>query len=187
MTWGLHLAGVGADGRPSHKRRMTLSQDRWTAVLVIVLALMALAVAYGAQIGLGMAPCELCFWERWPYRIALALGVLALLFPGGLGRLLLWLAALAFLADVGIAGLHVGVEQGWWPSPFPACSAANIFKGNLSSLMANLPATPAKPCDAPNFLIPGLPLSFTTMDFLYALICFVLVTGILGAAPRRRR
>ena len=50
--------------------------------------------------------------------------------------------------------------------------------------MANLPATPAKPCDAPNFLVPGLPISFTTMDFLYALACFVLVLACLR--PRTR-
>ncbi len=155
---------------------MMLAQDRRTALVIIALGLGALVVAYGAQLGLGMAPCELCYWERWPYRIALLIGVLAWLSPAPLRRMLLWLGALAFLADIGIAGLHVGVEQGWWPSPFPECSAANIFKGNLSSLMTNLPATPAKPCDAPNFLIPGLPVSFTTMDFIYAVICFVLVT-----------
>ena len=49
--------------------------------------------------------------------------------------------------------------------------------------MANLPATPAKPCDAPNFLIPGLPLSFTAMDCLYALLCVVIVVICL---TRRR-
>jgi disulfide bond formation protein DsbB len=165
---------------------MMLSQDRRTAFVILILGLAALAVAYGAQYALGMAPCELCFWERWPYRVAVLAGVLALLLPPPWRRLLLWLGAASFLADIGIALLHVGVEQAWWPSPFPACSAANIFKGNVSSLMANLPATPAKPCDAPNFLVPGLPISFTTMDFLYALICFVLVLYCLrGSAPAR--
>lgn len=162
---------------------MTLSQDRAIACTILLLGALPLAVAYGAQYGLGMAPCDLCYWERWPYRLAIVIGLLGLILPPPARRAVLWLGALAFLADVGVAGLHVGVEQKFWPSPLPACSAANIFKGNLSTLMANLPATPAKPCDAPNFLIPGLPLSFTTMDCLYALLCVVIVVICL---TRRR-
>lgn len=163
---------------------MTFSPDSRIAALTAALGAAALAVAYFAQIVLGMAPCELCYWERWPYRLVILFGVLALALPAPWQRGLLWLAALAFLADVGIAGLHVGVEHGWWPSPFPACSAANFIKGNLSSLMASLPATPAKPCDAPNYLIQGLPLSFSTMDFLYALFCLLLLLVCL-LQPRR--
>lgn len=158
---------------------MTLSQDRAIACIILLLAAAALAVAYGAQYGLGMAPCDLCYWERWPYRAAIVIGLLGLILPPPLRRAVLWLGVLAFLTDVGLAGMHAGVEQKFWPSPLPECSAANIFKGNLSTLMANLPSTPAKPCDAPNYLIPGLPLSFTTMDFLYALLCVVIVVVCL--------
>lgn len=158
---------------------MTVSLDRAIACTILLLGAVALAVAYGAQYGLGMAPCDLCYWERWPYRVAVAIGLLGLILPPSARRPVLWLGAIAFLADVGLAGLHLGVEHKFWPSPLPECSAANIFKGNLSTLIANLPVTPAKPCDAPNFLIPGLPLSFTTMDFLYALLCVVIVVVCL--------
>ena len=154
---------------------MRFARDRLIALIVLLLGGAALAVAYGSQYGLGMAPCELCYWERWPYRVAILIGVLGLIVPQPLRRFLLWLGVLDFLAAIGLAGLHVGVEQKLWPSPLPECSAANIFKGNLSTLMSNLPATPAKPCDAPNFLIPGLPISFTTMDLIYAVACSVLV------------
>ncbi|MCB8875572.1 disulfide bond formation protein B [Acidisoma silvae] len=162
---------------------MRFAQDRLTALIVLLLGAAALAVAYGSQYGLGMAPCELCYWERWPYRIAILIGVLGLIVPQPLRRFLLWLGVLDFLAAIGLAGLHVGVEQKLWASPLPECSAANIFKGNLSTLMNNLPATPAKPCDAPNFLIPGLPVSFTTMDLIYATACFVVVMVCLMRRP----
>ncbi|MCB8880777.1 disulfide bond formation protein B [Acidisoma cellulosilytica] len=162
---------------------MTVSQDRLTAWIILLLGAAALAVAYGSQYGLGMAPCDLCYWERWPYRAAILIGLLALILPRPVRRFLLWLGVLPFLANIGIAGLHVGVERGFWPSPLPECSAANIFKGSLSTLMSGLPATPAKPCDAPNFLIPGLPISFTTMDLIYAAICSAIVVFCL---TRRR-
>ena len=50
-------------------------------------------------------------------------------------------------------------------------------------LIANLPAVPAKPCDAPNFLVPGLPVSFATMDLILATVCAV----ALGAYLSRNR
>ncbi|GAB0113421.1 disulfide bond formation protein B [Acidisoma sp. C75] len=157
-----------------------ISADRRTAGFLLLAGLAALLLAYGAQDLLGMVPCELCLWERWPYRILVALGLLGLLLPAGLPRglrrALLWLALLALSANVAIAFVHVGVEHGWWPSPLPECNASNLLTTNLSQLMARLPARPAKPCDAPSFLIPGLPLSFATMDLLYALLCLGLLT-----------
>ncbi len=79
-------------------------------------ALAALCVAWLAQYGFGLAPCELCYWQRYGYWAAIALGVVAILQPARTARrtVALWLLALAFLATAGIALFHVGVEQKWW-------------------------------------------------------------------------
>ncbi len=159
------------------------SPDRRIALLVLILAALALGVALGSQHFLGMAPCELCLWERWPYRILILLAAAALLVPKGLRRALLWVSALTFLCGAAIAFIHVGVEQHWWPSPLPECRASNLLTGSVSSLIASLPAAPAKPCDAPSFLIPGLPVSFATMDFILAAVC----AAALGAYLARSR
>ena len=155
------------------------SPDVRIAVLLLLLGLLALGTAFGAQTVLGMAPCELCLWERWPYRVLILLGVLALCLPQPLRRAVLWLGALTLLCGAAIGFLHVGVEQHWWPSPLPECAASNLMAGSVSSLIASLPAAPAKPCDAPNFLIPGLPVSFATMDFLLAAVCAVALGAYL--------
>lgn len=162
---------------------MSKSRDRRTAIFLIAVGLAALAVAFGAQTFLAMAPCALCLWERWPYRLVILLGLLALILPPPARRPLLWLGALALFADIGVALVHVGVERHWWPSPLPECSASNLVSGGLTALMANLPARPAKPCDAANFLLPGQPLSFATMDLLFALLCWAVVTVRLLRRP----
>jgi disulfide bond formation protein DsbB len=149
------------------------SPDRRVALLILALGLAALGTAFGAQMGLGMAPCALCLWERWPYRVLIVLGAVAFLAPPPLRRALLWVAVLTLLCGAAIGFLHVGVEQHWWPSPLPECNASNLLAGNLGSLIASLPAAPAKPCDAPNYLIPGLAVSFATMDFILAAVCAV--------------
>src|SRR5689334_10219015 len=86
---------------------------------VVFVSISALAAAYIAQYGFGLKPCILCLYQRTPYAVAIALGLLALLIPR-LAHALLILAALTFLAGAGIAGFHAGVEYGWWKG-LPSC------------------------------------------------------------------
>ena len=156
--------------------------QRFHALLIAPLAAGAPLFARFTEGAWGLAPCALCLWQRWPYWAA---AVLALLAAGTRSRVLLALAGLAILVSAGLGGLHVGVEQGWWPSPLPACAApaATAPVGGLDAMIAALPARPSKPCDAPTFLVPGVPLSMAAMNLLYAL---VLGGAALAGAARRR-
>jgi disulfide bond formation protein DsbB len=138
-----------------------MTRERGLALLSLVIALGALGVALGSEHYGGLVPCALCLIERWPYRIAAALAVLALVLPR---RLILWLIVLCMLATIAVAFTHVGVEQGWWPSPLPECAAPSFGGGSIAERLARMPATVAKPCDSPTFLIPALPLSMAGMN-----------------------
>ena len=150
---------------------------RLACLATALAALAALGVAYYVQDFMLLFPCPLCLWERWPYRIVILLGVVAAFSPRVLARAILFLAVLALLACAAIAFIHVGVEIHWWQSPLPECNG-------ILTPGAPLPMTPAKPCDEPTFLIPGLPVSMAAMDLLYALT-FALV--LLGYIWRHRR
>jgi|BEDMetMinimDraft_2_1075160.scaffolds.fasta_scaffold04439_5 disulfide bond formation protein DsbB len=162
------------------------SRDGLAAWLVVVGSVLALAVAHGAEYA-GLVPCPLCLLERWPYRIAFPLGLLALLAPprGLLRRGLLILAFLVFLGEAGLAFVHVGVEQKFWPSPLPECQAPRLTGLSPAERLAAMPAHPAKPCDDPTYLIPGLPLSMAALNGLYA-VMLAIGTG-LGLRARRSR
>ena len=147
--------------------------------IAVALAATALSVAYFVQYRLHFVPCELCLWERWPYRIVILLGLLALLCGGKLARALLALAGLTMLGGTGISGVHVGVEFGWWPSPLPECN------GQLTPGAA-LPLTPAVPCDWPVHLITGFPMSMARMDFCFTIIFAVLLFWMATRKTKRR-
>ena len=138
-----------------------MTRERSLALLSLVVALGALGTALGSEYFGGLVPCALCLVERWPYRIAAALAVVTLLLPR---RLLLWLIVLCMAATVAVAFVHVGVEQGWWPSPLPECAAPSFGGGSIAERLARMPTTVAKPCDTPTFLIPALPLSMAGMN-----------------------
>ncbi len=147
---------------------MTLSV-RAAALLCTLAAALALGVALASETWGGLVPCALCLWERWPYRVAIALGLLALVLPARAARPMLALVLVAVLAGAAAAAVHVGVEQGWWPSPLPECAAPTFHGGSLAERLASMPATPAKPCDDPTYLVAGLPVSMAEMNLLYAL------------------
>jgi disulfide bond formation protein DsbB len=139
---------------------VNLVRTRRLAGGLLAAALAVLLAAYFVEYGLHMAPCELCLIERWPYRLTALLTVVVFAYPGS-GRRLLPVALLVMLAGVALAGFHIGVEQGWWPSPFPECNA-RLIPGQA------LPLIPAIPCDRPVYLIAHLPLSMAAMDFVTA-------------------
>jgi disulfide bond formation protein DsbB len=153
-------------------------------LIVLVLAAAAPLLARGSEIWPGLAPCALCLWQRWPYWAAVGLAALALAMPVHVRAWALRAAGVAVLGSAAMAGLHVGVEFGWWPSPLPACQAAQMGAGvSVDDLLRSLNPTPSKPCDEPAYLIPGLPLSMAQMNLIYALALAGFV--FRGAAVRR--
>ncbi len=103
-------------------------------LLVTMAAGGSLALLLGAfafqYIG-GLAPCQLCLWQRWPHAAAVAIGALALAIPG---RVLPLLGALAALASAGIGLFHTGVERGWWEG-LASCSAGSIAGLDVNDLL----------------------------------------------------
>ena len=162
---------------------MVIDRDRALAAFGALAAGAALGAALLSEHLLGLVPCLLCLWERWPYRVAIVVGLLAAVAPRAWVRPMLLLLGGALLAGAGLAALHVGVEQGWWPSPLPGCNAPTLGEGSIAERLARMPARPAKPCDEPAYLVPGLPVSMAAMNLLYAL---ALAGGLAISASRRR-
>ncbi len=165
-------------------RGMTPPHTRTLALLAAIGAGIALAVAWLAQAWIGLAPCALCLFERWPYRVVIALSLLAMVLPHGVARTLLWMAVLVVLADVAIAVVHVGVEQQAWPSPLPSCAAPAFRAGSIAEMLKSMPMHPAKPCDSPSFLIPGLPLSMAAMNLVFGVVFAALLSVGLWSSRR---
>ncbi|MDE2517507.1 MAG: disulfide bond formation protein B [Rhodospirillales bacterium] len=158
---------------------MILSSSRQAALFLLLLSVLALGIALGSERWGGLVPCALCLLERWPYRILIALSVVALMLPVRAGRWVLALAVPVLLAGAVLGVIHVGVEQGAWPSPLPECAAPHITGTTIAERLAQMPARPSKPCDDPTYLIPFLPISMAAMNLIAAAGGAVLLGGFL--------
>lgn len=154
------------------------------ALIILALAAAAPLLAQASETWLGLAPCELCLWQRWPYWVAAGFAALALVLPRFRAPLLA-LAGLAALTSGVLGGFHLGVEQGFWPSPLAGCKAATAGGAmSIEDMLKSLAPTPNKPCDAPAFLISGLPISMAAINMLYGLGLGALSLGLARQGAR---
>ena len=158
---------------------MTAPAPRTIALATAIAAGLALGLALVSEHWVGLAPCALCLWERWPYRVIVVLGLVAVVLPSHAARFVLWLAVAVALAGAALGAVHVGVEQHLWPSPLPECAAPSFSGGSIAEMLKAMPAQPEKPCDSPSFLISGLPVSLAAMDLFYAASVALVLAGVL--------
>lgn len=129
---------------------MTRTLNRHAPLLLTLAAAGLLAAAYAFEHLGGLPPCELCWWQRYAHMAAVPFGFLAWgLDPRPWARAysgsMLLLMAGVFATGAGIAGYHVGVEQGWWNGP-AACSAVAL-EGSVEDIFDQLLAAPVVRCD----------------------------------------
>ncbi|HEY5300931.1 MAG TPA: disulfide bond formation protein B [Acetobacteraceae bacterium] len=166
---------------------MRLPAPHTAALITAVLAGAVLGAAEAAQHWGGVVPCALCLVERWPWRVVIVLGLIGAVLPRRAASWMLGLCVAGLLAGAALGAIHVGVEQGAWPSPLPECAAPRISGTTLAERLASMPDHPSKPCDAPTYLIPGLPISMAAMNLIAALVLAGLVTTYLVRSERSAR
>ena len=100
--------------------------------LIRLAAFGSFALLAGAYIfqAFGYAPCQMCYWQRWPHFAALGVGIAATFIPA---RIWPYLGALAAATTSGIGLYHSGVERDWWQGPTSCTGGALDLTSDLLS------------------------------------------------------
>lgn len=149
------------------------------------LILLAAAGSAGLLLGalyfqyvLGLFPCALCIWQRWPHLAAVVIGALGLRWPL---RSVALLGALAALTTAAIGGFHVGVEQGWWAG-LESCTGAGITGLSIDTLLDPTASAPEPVrCDVIAWTFLGISMAGWNM------LASLGLAGVWLAAARRPR
>lgn len=114
--------------------------------LMFVCAAAVLGGAYGFQYS-GYAPCKLCWYQRYPYMVAIPLALVLALKPSLLSRRVgFTLLGLCFIATSFIGFFHAGVEYGYWDGP-STCSGALDLSGSIDDALAAIENAKMIRCD----------------------------------------
>src|ERR1700749_883189 len=88
---------------------------RSVAIALGGLSLALILGALGFQYIGGIAPCEMCHWQRWPHIAAAIVGLVVVAFARDKARALAWIAVILVLAS-GLIGLYQsGMQWGIVP------------------------------------------------------------------------
>ena len=109
-----------------------------------LISLSLLGAAFYFQYVEGLAPCKLCFWQRWPHAIIILLGFLSL--TALRGHLTLLVILLVAVISAGLGVYHSGIELQLWAGP-GGCTADISGTGDTSALLDSLLATNVVRCD----------------------------------------
>ena len=123
-------------------KKFTLDDPVLFAGLV---AALVLGTAFTFQV-FGYPPCELCWWQRYPYMAIMGVSIVGTAVRALPRRALLVILALLFLTDAGIAGFHAGVEQRWWEG-LSTCSGYVDITDNIDDALQSIMNAPLVRCD----------------------------------------
>lgn len=155
---------------------------------MLLVSIAVIATALGFEYFGGQKPCPLCLQERYAYYASIPLAFVALVLIAAdyprLAALLLLAVALMFLANVGLAGYHVGIEQKFWPGP-QACASGSLSSlgGGEGGLLGAIAKERVIACDQVNWRFLGL--SFAGWNAVMSLLLFATAVKASFAASGR--
>ena len=164
-----------------------LFEPRAASALMLAASVAILGAVFAMQYLGGLAPCELCIAQRWPYGAAIALTLVALVpaVPPGARRVLLGLAGIAFLVTSAIGFYHAGVEMKVFAGP-TACTG-DISAKTVEDLRRQLLATPVVRCDEIQWSLFGISLAGYNFIVAAGLAAFSLGVALRWPGRRGRR
>ncbi len=134
---------------------------------------LTLGSAYFFQYGFDYYPCQMCYWQRYPYMAVILLGLLGgaheknmITLPSFILKALLMLSIFLLLVDGGIAGFHAGVEYGWWEG-VTACTSPVDMSGSIEDVLEQIKSAPLIRCDTAAWALFGI--SMAGYNFFVAL------------------
>ncbi len=136
--------------RDSHAARL-LEAHRAVAGLILIVAGATILAALFFEYVLGMQPCLLCLYQRWPYYVAVPLAavLVALSLPQSLRRAGLALLGLIFVASAGLGAYHAGVEWGFFLGPSGCGGTPAPLASGMEDFMRQLETVRVISCTEP--------------------------------------
>jgi disulfide bond formation protein DsbB len=144
------------------------------AGFVLAASSVVLGTALLSQYWGGLAPCELCILQRWPWAVAIVISLVAVL-VGDRPALspVTFILGVVFAVGVAFAFYHVGVEQHWFAGP-TACTARSGGAISLEEMKRQILGTAPVMCDRPAWTLFGVSMAGLNLlaSLIMAAICF---------------
>ena len=158
----------------------------WPSLLVTAGMIVVILSALGFEHIGHYVPCALCLLQRWPYYVAIPLGLLAALSsmlkaPPALTRTLLLLVGVSMLIGGGMGVYHAGAEWKFWEGPSTCATSVDAIARNADDLLADLNTQHGPSCTDASLRVLGL--SFAGWNVIAsAVLAAIAIAGAMRKA-----
>ena len=149
-------------------------------VLVIIYSSILIS-AYFIEYVLNVPPCQLCYYQRYPYYFATIVIILAFFKKINLKQVFI-LLLFTSLISASLSFYHIGIEQSFFDE-LGSCTS-DTKSNNTENLLKELQMQPVISCKNISFQILGL--SLATINFILSII-LVLLYGIFFKYEKQNR
>ena len=149
-------------------------------VLVIIYSSILIS-AYFIEYVLNVPPCQLCYYQRYPYYFATIVIILAFFKKINLKQVFI-LLLFTSLISASLSFYHIGIEQSFFDE-LGSCTS-DTKSNNTENLLKELQMQPVISCKNISFQIFGL--SLATINFILSVI-LVLLCGIFLKYEKQNR
>ena len=145
----------------------------------MITCFVVLGSAYSLEYFMGVKPCDLCIYQRWPWWMAFMLSIITH-FPN---LPYLWISRLVRVAGLSIiisgviALYHVGIEFDWWGGP-SACTNNDTLPATLYDLHASNSFRLTTRCDEVPWSIFGFSLASYNWVISTVIGAAILMVGV---------
>ncbi|MDC9701642.1 MAG: disulfide bond formation protein B [Alphaproteobacteria bacterium] len=150
---------------PVEKKIANTESLKSRMLFIFVTSATSIGGAWFFELVIGLSPCPLCLWQRWPYYIGMLIALLSLyrfftkykepeikLFALGIIFL--------FLANTVLGFYHAGIEWGWWPGYIVSCGEnGNEIPRDIKTLSLQIVNAGGVRCDQATWRLFGLSLA----------------------------
>jgi disulfide bond formation protein DsbB len=164
---------------------MAVPTRAFTAFVLVASAAVLGGALLSEYLG-GLAPCELCLLQRWPWGVAIVISFVATMV--GSRPALPWvsmLLAAVFAIGTALAFYHVGVEQHWFAGP-SACSGAATAADTVEALKAQILRQQPVHCDEVAWSLWGISLAGWNLLASLAMTAACVAAFVQSRGPLRR-
>ena len=138
---------------------MTVNNNNFLNLFFLFFSTFILLIVYYLEFFLGIEPCRLCIYQRFPYFITILLAIFFLLIKNqNFKRIIFLLYIIIFSSSLILSVHHFGVENNWW-NALTSCEAYTKNFSNSNNLKEYLLNKNYIACDEISFKFLGVSLA----------------------------
>jgi len=151
---------------------------------ILTISIIALSLAYFSEYVIGLTPCRMCLYQRYPYFIMIGLCISGIIIIKNYRQIIAWLILFNLITGVGLSATHLAVENEWIRLDLSCTGNINGQVDSIEQFKNLIMEKDNVPCDVISFTF--LKVSMAGWNFVFSVLLVVLSSIMLFVFSQKK-